>query len=363
LKAGDKPLYIPIEVKKKCIEMSKNNMTARQVYMEYYSTLYDTQYESFRRMLKQWKHKKWEDSELLEKGNLGYDYTPHATTVQVDKNGQIVQAWIKSKGNDSIYMQIIDTIHSLHPFEPVQSKIKEILDRMLEITFDDMHWGIAFIADYEDTLNDTLELINTRSYKVINIVIGEDLLHTDDLKGHTSNGTYIGEIDVSRAYNDCLRFYFAIMTAALEHAETVNVVYSMGNHSETLSWTIVQVLKHMFPQANYDDRFEERKLITYGKVFIGLTHGDVIPSNLSKVKELFVEENPVEYAGAKIKEIHIGHFHAEKETGDVNGCIVRRLSTKVPTDKWHKKNGYTMAAKRFMLFEYTTDKLAAIYYV
>jgi hypothetical protein len=119
----------------------------------------------------------------------------------------------------------------------------------------------------------------------------------------------------------------------------------------------------MFSQANYDDRFEYRKLITYGKVFIGLTHGDTIPNKLSDVKELFVEENPIEYANAKIKEIHIGHFHAEKETGDIKGCIVRRLSTKVPTDKWHKKNGYTMAAKRFMLFEYTTDKLAAIYYV
>jgi hypothetical protein len=354
---------IPIEVKKKCVEMALNNKTAREVYMEYYSKSFDTQYESFRRMLKMWKKKKWADETLMEAGNLGYDYTPHATTVQVNGKGEIVQAWIKSKTGDDIYLKIIDAIHSLTPFEPIQPKIKELLDRMLEITFDDMHWGIAFFEDYEDTLSDTLDLIRTRKYKEINIVIGEDLLHTDDLKGHTSNGTYIGEIDVSRAYNDCLRFYFAIMTAALEHAETVNVVYSMGNHSETLSWTIVQVLKHMFPQANYDDRFEERKLITYGKVFIGLTHGDVIPNSLSKVKELFVEENPVEYAGAKIKEIHIGHFHAEKETGDINGCIVRRLSTKVPTDKWHKKNGYTMAAKRFMLFEYTTEKLAAIYYV
>ncbi|MDF2608977.1 MAG: phiJL1 [Lachnospiraceae bacterium] len=363
MKVGDKPLYIPIEVKKKCIELSKSGKTSREVYMEYYSKTYDTQYESFRRMLKQWKHKKWADETLLESGNLGYNYTPHATTVQVNGKGEVVQAWIKSEASDNVYMQIINTIKSLSPFEPVRPKIKEFLDRMLEITFDDMHWGIAFFNNYEDTLNDTLELIKTRSYKVINIVIGEDLLHTEDLKGHTSNGTYIGEIDVKRAYDDCLRFYFSIMQTALEHVETVNVIYSMGNHSETLSWTIVQVLKHMFPRANYDDRFEYRKLITYGKVFIGITHGDVIPSNLSKVKELFVEENPIEYANAKIKEIHIGHFHAEKESGDINGCLVRRLSTKVPTDKWHKKNGYTMAAKRFMLFEYTTDKLAAIYYV
>lgn len=356
-------MYIPIEVKKKCIELSKSGKTAREVYLEYYSKEFDTQYESFRRMLKMWKRKKWADSELLEAGNLGYNYLPHATTVQVNAAGEVVQAWIKSKGNDGIYMQVIDAIKSISPFEPVKPKIKEILDRMLEITFDDMHWGIAFFSDYIETLRDTLDYIEQRKYKEINIVIGEDLLHTEDLKGHTSNGTYIGEVDVKRAYDDCLRFYFAIMHDALEHAETVNVIYSMGNHSETLSWTIVQVLKHMFPQANYDDRFEYRKLITYGNIFIGLTHGDTIPNNLSKVKELFLEENPIEYAHAKVKEIHIGHLHVEKELGDLNGCLVRRLSTKVPTDKWHKKNGFTMAAKRFMLFEYTTDKLAAIYYV
>jgi hypothetical protein len=206
--------------------------------------------------------------------------------------------------------------------------------------------------------------MESHQYKEINVIIGADLLHTEDLKGHTSNGTYIGEIDVPKAYNDTLRFYFALMEKALNCSERVKVTYSIGNHSETLSWTIVQVLKVKFPQAEYDDSIDElRKVIIYGNIFIGLTHGDTIKSNLRDVKDLFIEENTMAYAKAKIKEIHVSHLHLLKETGDMNGCVVRRLSTKVPADKWSKKHGYTTGVKRFMLFEYSSDKLLSIHYV
>ena len=354
---------IPIEVKKKCIELNQN-MTTREVYTSYYSKQYDLSFDSFKRQLKRWKKKVIADDELLETGNLSYNFTPHATTVQVNKDGEIVQSWIKSKAEDRLYIELIENIKSLPAFKPIEKKQIKPIDRMLEITFDDMHFGIGTFEDYKETLQDTIEIIESHKYKEINIIIGEDLLHTDDFKGHTSNGTYIGEVDLVKAYNDTLRFYFTLMESSLKNSERVKVTYSVGNHSETISWTIVQVLKVKFPQAEYDDSIDEyRKVITYGNIFIGITHGDTIKSNLRDVKELFIEENTMAYAKAKIKEIHVAHLHHLKETGDMNGCVVRRLSTKVPADKWHKKHGYTAAVKRFMLFEYSSDKLLSIHYV
>ena len=354
---------VTIQDKKKCVELAKQGFTSKQIYTEYYSKIYDTSYNGFRGMLKKWKKKTFADNQILEIGNLAYGFKPNATTVQINAQGEIVQSWIKSKADDDLYLQLIDTIKNLPPFEPIQRKEKEPIDRMLEITFDDMHWGPATFEDYEETLNDTLEIIESHFYKEINIIIGEDLIHTDDLKGHTSNGTYIGEINMPKAYNGCLRFYFAITDASLRHSERTRITYSMGNHSETISWTIIQVLKVKFPQAEYNDDLVPRKIITYGKIFLGITHGDTIPKDLRKVKELFVEEYTMEYAQAKVKEIHIGHLHQEITTGDINGCMVRRLSTKVPNDKWHIKNGFTMAVKRFMLFEYTSERLKSIHYV
>jgi len=354
---------IPIEVKKKCIELNQN-MTAREVYTNYYSKHYDLSFDSFKRQLKRWKKKVQVDDKILEAGNLSYNFTPHATTVQVNKNGKIVQSWIKSKTEDRLYLELIDNIKNLPEFKPIQKRDKEPVDRMLEINFADMHFGVAAFEDYIETLQDTIEIIETHQYKEINIIIGDDLLHADNFGGQTSNGTYLGEFDIVKAYNDTLRFYFAIMEKALECSERVRVIYSLGNHSATLSWTIVQVLKVKFPQAEYDDSIDDlRKVITFGNIFIGFTHGDTIKSNLRDIKDLFVEENTMAYAKAKIKEIHVSHLHLQKETGDINGCVVRRLSTKVPADKWSKKHGFTSAVKRFMLFEYSSDKLLSIHYV
>ena len=46
---------IPVEVKQKCVELSKSGLTSRQVYTQYYSLYCDTKFEAFRTMLKRWK--------------------------------------------------------------------------------------------------------------------------------------------------------------------------------------------------------------------------------------------------------------------------------------------------------------------
>lgn len=355
---------ISVETKKRCIELSRQGKIPKEIYTEYYSHLHTSSYDTFRKSLAKWKRKVFADDELLETGNLSYAFYPHATTVQVGKDGQITQTWIKSKGTDGLYLELIENIKNLPPFEPIEKRDVKPVDKMLEITFDDLHFGIATLDDYADTLQDTITIINSEQYKEINIVIGEDLLHADNFRGKTSNETYVGEIDIPTAYNDALTFYSNIIIEALACSDRVRVFYSMGNHSEALSWTIVQVLKVKFPQVEYDDSLEHRKVILFEKIFIGVTHGDTLnKKSLRDIKELFMEENLQAYANATVKEIHVGHLHTLKETGDVNGCIVRRLSTKVPTDKWHNKNGFTMGVKRFMLFEYSEDKLLSIHYV
>ena len=348
-----------VTIRAKCLELA-GSLTVEEIYLSYYKVLRpDTKFDSFSRTMRAWKRK---SNLLLEKGDFGF--VPHATTVQIDSEGKVVQAWIKSKDQERNWLdEILECIKNTSSFEPIERNPEKSIDRMLEITFDDMHFGIAPFEYYRETLLDTLKQIEKHKYKEINVIIGEDLLHTDDLKGNTSNQTFIGPIDMHKAYGDTLKFYFNIMDAAIRQSDRVRVTYSMGNHSETLSWTILQVLKVKYPQAEYDDSFEHRKVITFGKIFIVLTHGDTIKGSLKDVKELFVEENKMKYARALVAEIHIGHYHVSKETGDINGCVVRRLSTKVPADKWHKKKGFTTAVKRFTLFEYSSDKLISMHYV
>ncbi|MFY9379207.1 MAG: hypothetical protein WAP07_03065 [Acutalibacteraceae bacterium] len=43
---------IPIEDKRKCVEMANSGMTTREVYTEYYSKHYDLSFDSLKRQIK-----------------------------------------------------------------------------------------------------------------------------------------------------------------------------------------------------------------------------------------------------------------------------------------------------------------------
>lgn len=356
-------MNIPIEVKKKCIEMYHSGMSTKEIYIEYFSKQSDANFNCFRGMLSKWRSKVHADQKYLDGGSLGFAYTPTRTTVQVNRDGEVVQAWIKSHTSDDLYLQLIEIIKELKPFEPIERIASEYKERMLEIKLDDLHFGVAFFENYEYNLRNILEVIESKRYEEINIVLGEDLLHTNDFRGHTNKGTFVGEIDGVRAYNDALRFYGLMIETSLNNSERVNIIYSMGNHSESLSWTIVQVLKAKYPQVNYDDALIERKAITYKEIFIGVSHCEETTSDLKVIKDIFMQEFLQEYAKAKTREIHLGHKHKQKEVEDVNGCTVRRLPSGVPTDKYTYRHGWTGTIKRFMLFEYTATEIKHIHYV
>lgn len=56
---------IPLEVKKKCVDMANSGKTTREVYTEYYSKHYELSFDSFKRQLKRWKKHK-EVNDILE---------------------------------------------------------------------------------------------------------------------------------------------------------------------------------------------------------------------------------------------------------------------------------------------------------
>ena len=73
------------------------------------------------------------DNEILETGNLDYKFTPHATTVQINRDGEIVQSWIKSKAEDRLYLELIEAVKENTPHEKIEIIYKEEAKGMLEI--------------------------------------------------------------------------------------------------------------------------------------------------------------------------------------------------------------------------------------
>ena len=269
---------------------------------------------------------------------------------------------VKPKENGTSLADLMDAIRA--EVKPVYFNVlpRRQGDGMLEIPLYDMHLGNCDMDFYRDTQERVARKIESHKWEENIFIIGQDLLHHDNFKSSTSNGTVIANANMKQAVEDAKQFYYPLIEIAASQANgNVKIIYSKGNHDESMSYMFVQVLKERFPQLRFDDEIRERKVHVYKKCFIGITHGDKARKALL---QLFPAEFPLEWAATTLREIHAGDLHREDIKGhDEFGVMFRTLSTKNKTDDWHDDNGYTTAHKRFMLFEYSDDWLEDIRYV
>lgn len=344
-------------LKAKCVA-AVGTMATRKIYDEIFVPEHDgnMSYESFKRKLRDWKRKTYADEGLLSAGTFP-QFIPHGATVQVNASGEVTQVWVKEHA-DIDWLVIRDIITQ----EVKQSDIQPSIiggDTMLEIPLFDMHFGIATLDYYKETLSDLLSIVYQQNYDEINILFGQDVLHNNDMRGRTAKGTDIQKIDFPQAWADAWDFFRILIDAALKQTPKVNLYYSKGNHDECAAWCMFKALQSVYPQCYCDDSLAPRKCIFWKGCFIGFGHCEYAKQN-AKLFQNFVLDFPKEFADAKVREIHSGHLHRESID---DGMMVRRLPSGVPTDEWSSNNGYTGAHKRFMLFEWAENRLKATYYV
>ena len=357
-------LIIPIQVKKECCRMKQEGYGLRQIYNDYYVENVEDpcSYASFKRMLLRWENKTFPDDTTLECGT--YDgFVAHNATVQVSSTGQIVQAWIKQKASDFNIEDLVETLReNVEHYEYVGQNEKSA-DRMLEIPLFDMHWGISFLDDYKQVLDDILERIHSRHWDKIVIPFGQDFFHNDSIvNATTTGGTVIDKVDMVRAVKEGRQFITAIVDAALENANSVKVLYTPGNHDRSVTWMFMQVLLERYGADVVDDTMEYRNVFTYGKNSIMVTHGDSKQATAKNLAHIFAVSYPEEFAQASIREVHAGHLHHEK-AGDIYGVMIRRLSTGVTVDDWSNRQDFVGSHRRFMIFEWDRNALRSIHYV
>lgn len=355
---------IPIQVKKTCCLMRSEGKTYKEIYNDYFVNNVDDPacFVSFRKMLHRWSRHLYPDDTTLECGTYE-GFVAHNATVQVSKNGEIVQAWIKQKASDFDPEEFIDAIRdNVAPFvyEPTE---QVNATRMLEIPLFDMHWGVAFMDYYESVLNELLALITSRHWDKIVIPFGQDFFHNDSIvNGQTTKGTVIEKVNMTRAVKESKVFMYALIDTAIQYANEVSVIYSAGNHDRSMSWMFIQVLLERYGASVVDDSFEYRKVVTYGKNSIMLTHGDSKQATAKNLAHIFAITFANEFANAAVREVHAGHLHHESEA-DIFGVMVRRLSSGGKVDDWSNREDFVGTHRRFMVFEWDHDKLKSIHYI
>lgn len=349
---------IPLGIKVECVRRFAQGQKPCEIYSEYFQPIHSSMSEStFIRVLRKWRKEINADSFTLMRGT--YDgFYPHDATVQVNGNGEITQAWIKQTANEVDWDEIISQFND--KIEPIEINAPEqAAECMLEIPLFDMHFGVAKFDNYSYLYDEIIKIISSKDWEQINILIGQDLIHNNDMRGHTAKGTEIERVDIPKAWNDAWHFWNGIIVSALKHSQTVIARYSKGNHDECISWAFLKTLQAQFPDLVIDDSLKARKVLNWRGCFIGYGHCEYTnkPDDLFKQ---FVMDFPQEFAESKVREIHTGHLHRESVD---NGIFVRRLASAVPVDEWHDNNGYVTAHKRFQIFEWIPGRLKAIYYL
>lgn len=355
---------IPIKVKRECLRLKQEGATHRWIYDNYFTLHVDNpcSFTSFKRAVIKWNNTVFPDDLTLECGTYE-GFTAHNATVQVSKTGEIVQAWIKQRSDGFDPEEFLNAIKSeIEPYE-YEPKYDAEADRMLEIPLFDMHWGVSFFEHYESALRDILDIIHSRHWDRIVIPFGQDFFHNDSIVNPTTTkGTVIEKVDMTKAVKEGRKFIKTIIEASLENANGVRVLYSAGNHDRSISWMFMQVLLERYGHEIVDDSMEYRKVFTYGKNSVMVTHGDSKQATAKNLAHIFPISYPEEFAQATTREVHSGHLHHESEA-DIYGVMVRRLSSGAAVDDWSNRQDFIGTHRRFMVFEWDLNSLRSIHYI
>lgn len=191
------------------------------------------------------------------------------------------------------------------------------------------------------------------------LVIGNDVLHTDNPRRTTTSGT---PQDTDGMWWDAVsaaqRLYVETI-GWLKEIAPVHVIYNPSNHDYMMGAMLAQYTHAWFnadKAVTFDVSMEHRKYFKWGNTLIGTSHGD--GAKMQDLPLLMASEAKEKWAGTDYRYWLLGHIHHKKEvkwlsSEDFIGCSVRYLRTISQSDRWHKDNGYTLNKRALEGFVYS----------
>lgn len=206
------------------------------------------------------------------------------------------------------------------------------------------------IADMEENIEKHLNFGALHKPSKIFIIIGQDLFHTDNVKGQTSFGDHVLDVDTRSMmiYDLVYESYIKMVGMALQVAP-VELVWVPGNHDYHTSYYLTHTLKQAYKDCKHvyvDIGKTSRKARLWGKTLVGWTH-KIVGRHNTWANEL-AQVWPKEWAESEFREWHHGDQHKKGEikTAPVftsGGVTCRQVTALSEIDKWHYDNLFTDA--------------------
>jgi len=221
------------------------------------------------------------------------------------------------------------------------------------------------VGEFDHVTDTNLNRIALFNPEKIIIIIGEDMLHYENLEGVTPKGRNILDTDgrlgklQDAAIDAIVRTVYKARALA-----PVEVILVQGNHDETSSLWLSKVIRAYFK----DDKFVDvdcqprlRKARLWGKVFLGFGH-KIMPTKIPAAHAEFSTSKDTKdlWGKAEYREVLFGDQHKKMQwkVGSLithGATIFRQLTALSKIDYWHYENLFTDAVPGGEAFVYNKD--------
>jgi|TARA_R110001632_G_scaffold48685_3_gene122528 hypothetical protein len=212
------------------------------------------------------------------------------------------------------------------------------------------------VSQVDGAVDGILSKASGFSIDKIFFVIGNDVLHTDNIYGKTTKGTPQNTSGMwHEAFIAAKHMYVRAIEKMLPLAD-VHVIFNPSNHDYMSGWMLAQTLEAYYrlsKNVTFDVSIAHRKYTQYGVNLIGTNHGD--GAKLDNLPLIMANEAPELWVKCPMRYIFCHHIH-HKQTHkflsgkDFVGVTVEYLRTPSASDSWHHINGYIGSKKAVEAF-------------
>lgn len=192
----------------------------------------------------------------------------------------------------------------------------------------------------KDGVSSILSKSNGFNIDKIILIVGNDILNTDNTRNSTTKGTLQ---DTHMKWFDAFimakQLYIDIISTLVAISD-LEVVYNVSNHDEMSGFFLMDSIYSWFnehPNITFNRSPAHRKYTVYGKNLIGTTHGDGAKQN--DLPLLMCHEASEHWHVCKHRYWFTHHVH-HKTSKDIMSVQIESLRSPSPADSWHHKMGY-----------------------
>jgi len=262
---------------------------------------------------------------------------------------------------------------------PVILPARQEGELIVEINISDLHFGrLCWWGDtgnnydykisrdiFKKIISDIYHELKGKSIEYISFPIGNDLINSDTPDKTTTAGTPMDTDIRWQKLTDAATDMVIWAIELLKDIAPVRAFYVKSNHDEVTTYGIVSTVNAWFrndERVDVDKTPIGRKYRLYGNTLVGYSHGNTEKplrgnkDNPCRLAALMPVEAPLMWAQSKFHEFHAAHFHSEQTTLEMNGVIVKRISSPTADDTWTFENGYVGSVRKAQTFIFDKER-------